>query len=836
MLWNGWGQDARLAIRSLVKSPVFTLTMLVVLALGIGINGAVFNAIKTTFLEPPPFLEPDRLALLELAVRFEGRPGPPRGVWWSWPQVQALVDRADLPVESVAAYARRTLTLTGRGDPAQLAAEVTTPGYFGLLGIHPAQGRPLTDAVTGEADRQVILGHSLWLARFAADSQVLGGTVTLNGEPMVIVGVAPPSFRGLSGEAEVWVLAGAMPLLGSAELLQDAQIHWLQPIARMRAGATTAELQARMEAFGAAVQEEFPWRDPGVRLSGRAQSLSEARRNPDAQRAVMILGLASALVLLVACANLAALLLARGADRRREIAVRLALGASRLSIARLLVVETLMLTLGGCALGLAVAAGGIETIASAWPERFMSGTGALRFVDAASFGIDAGTIAFSFALAVLTGVLFGVGPAIRLSAGDLGTVMREGAGATRAASRLGRGGRFGLSGRTALLVLETGISFLLLVGAGLMIATLLNLLGVDRGFAPDDLLTFDYNLSAASAAAQDPTAFHEELLDRIRRLPGVVAASAGCAMPLTGHCIFSPVSIAGETPFAEWEEPRVGTHFVEQEYFSTLRVPLVSGRAFRTSDRLNSRPVVIINESAAHEYFGDENPVGHPFAVGIPLTSEGRTAEIIGVVGDVLYDSPDLGTISEAYFLDRQQPEPWRSVIVRATNEPLSAVPAIRAALATMDPDLPIYGITTIRDVEAGLVGDRRLVMSLLIGFGAMALLLAATGIWGVVAYDVVRRHREIGIRVSLGAESGQVVRLVLRQGLLGMAFGMLFGAVSALFAARLLTSQLYEVAATDPWIFVVTALVVSLITLAAGLIPARRASRVDPMVALRAE
>jgi len=307
-------------------------------------------------------------------------------------------------------------------------------------------------------------------------------------------------------------------------------------------------------------------------------------------------------------------------------------------------------------------------------------------------------------------------------------------------------------------------------------------------------------------------------------------------MPLTGHCIFSPVSIAGETPFAEWEEPRVGTHFVEQEYFSTLRVPLVSGRAFRTSDRLNSRPVVIINESAAHEYFGDENPVGHPFAVGIPLTSEGRTAEIIGVVGDVLYDSPDLGAISEAYFLDRQQPEPWRSVIVRATNEPLSAVPAIRAALATMDPDLPIYGITTIRDVEAGLVGDRRLVMSLLIGFGAMALLLAATGIWGVVAYDVVRRHREIGIRVSLGAESGQVVRLVLRQGLLGMAFGMLFGAVSALFAARLLTSQLYEVAATDPWIFVVTALVVSLITLAAGLIPARRASRVDPMVALRAE
>jgi len=384
--------------------------------------------------------------------------------------------------------------------------------------------------------------------------------------------------------------------------------------------------------------------------------------------------------------------------------------------------------------------------------------------------------------------------------------------------------------------METGIAFLLLVGAGLMISTLVNLLDVDRGFAPDDLLTFDYDLSASSIAAQDPTVFHEELLDRIRRLPGVVAATAGCAVPLSGHCIFSPVSIAGEATFAEWEEPRVGTHFVEQEYFSTLQVPLVHGRAFSSSDRLNSLPVVIINESAAREYFGDENPVGHAFAVGIPLTSDGRTAEIIGVVGDVLYDRPDWGTISEAYFLDRQQPEAWRSVIVRTTGEPFSTLPGIRAALATMDPELPIYGITTIREVEAGLVGDRRLVMSLLIGFGALALLLAATGIWGVVAYDVVRRHREIGIRVSLGAESGQVVRLVLRQGLLGMAFGLLFGTVSALFAVRLLASQLYEVAATDPWIFVVTASVVLVITLAAGLIPARRASRVDPMVALRAE
>jgi putative ABC transport system permease protein len=814
--------------------------MLAVLALGIGINGAVFNAIKTTFLEAPPFLEPDRLALLEIAVQFEERPGAPRGVWWSWPQVQALENGASLPVDAFAAYATRTLTLTDHGDPARLTAEAITPGYFEVLGILPAQGRSVAGAGTGEADRQVVLSHALWRARLGADPDVLGSTVTLNGEPMIIVGIAPPAFRGLSGEAEVWVPVGAMRVLGSAELLQDPQIHWLQPIARMRAGATIPELQSRMEAFGAVVQEEFPWRDPGVRLSGRARSLSEARLNPDAQRAVMILGLASALVLLVACANLAALLLARGAERRREIAVRLALGASRLSIARLLVVETLMLTLGGCALGLAVAAGGVEAIASAWPEKFMSGTGGMRFVDAASFGLDAGTVAFSFTLALLTGVLFGVGPAIRLSRGDLGSVMRDGAGstraATRAASRRGGVGRLGLSGRTMLLALETGVAFLLLVGAGLMVSTLANLLAVDRGFEPDRLLTFDYNVSAASTAAQDPTGFHDEFLDRIRRLPGVVGATAGCAVPLSGHCIFSPVSLAGETTFAEWEEPRIGTHFVERDYFSTLQVSVVQGRTFSNSDRLGSPPVVIINESAAREYFGDLSPVGHPLAVGIPLTSDGRTAEIIGVVADVLYDPPDYGTISEAYFLDRQQPEVWRSVIVRTTGEPFSVLPGIRAALATLDSDLPIYGITTIRDVEAGLVGDRRLVMSLLIGFGAMALLLAATGIWGVVAYDVVRRHREIGIRLSLGAESGQVVRLVLRQGFLGTGIGLVAGTVTALFAARLLASQLYEVAATDPRIFVATAGVVFAITLLAGLIPARRASRVDPMVALRAE
>jgi putative ABC transport system permease protein len=810
--------------------------MLAVLALGIGINGAVFNAIKTTFLEPPPFAAPDRLAVLELAVQFEERPGPPRGVWWSWQQVQALEDGANLPVESVAAYATRTLTLTGRGDPTRLAIEVITPGYFGVLEIHPTHGRSFASGVSNTESRQVVLGYSLWRSRFGASPEVLGDTVTLNGEPMVIVGVAPASFHGLSGEAEAWVPVGAVRVLGSPELLQDPQIHWLQPIARLRAGATTDELQARMEAFGVVVEEEFPWRDPGVMLSGRARSLSDARRNPEAQRAVLILGLASALVLLVACANLAALLLARGADRRREIAVRLALGASRPSVARLLVIETLMLTLGGCMIGLAVAAGGIQTIAAAWPERFMSGSGDVRFVDAASFGLDASTIAFSFTLALLTGVLFGVGPALRLSRGDLGAVMREGAGSPRTASWPGRGSRVGFSGRTGLLAVETGIAFLLLVGAGLMISTMLNLLGVDRGFAPDHLLIFDYDLSRSSGVPGDATTFHQELLERIRRLPGVVSATAGCAVPLSGHCIFSPVSVAGETSFAQWEEPRIGTHFVEQEYFSTLQVPVVRGRVFRDSDQANSPAVVVINESAAREYFGDENPVGHPFAVGIPLTSEGRTAEIIGVVGDVLYDRPDLGTISEAYFLDRQQPETWRTVIVRTSGEPFSALPGIRAALAAMDPDMPIYGVTTLRDVEADLVGDRRLVMSLLIGFGVMALLLAATGIWGVVAYDVVRRYREIGIRVSLGAESGQVVRLVLRQGLLGLGMGLVAGGVAAVFAVRLLVSQLYEVTATDPGIFLATAALVFIVTLAAGFIPARRASRVDPMVALRSE
>jgi putative ABC transport system permease protein len=810
--------------------------MLAVLALGIGINGAVFNAIKTTFLEAPPFAEPDRLAVLELAVQFEERPGPPRGVWWSWPQVQALEEGADLPVESIAAYATRTLTLTGRGDPARIAAEVITPGYFGVLEVQPGHGRSLALGAGDVASRQVVLAHSVWRSRFGEDSEILGETVTLNGEPMVIVGVAPASFHGLSGAAEAWVSVGAMGVLGSPELLQDPQIHWLQPIARLRAGATMADLRARMEAFGVVVQEELPWRDPGVMLSGRARSLSDARRNPEAQRAVLILGLASALVLLVACANLAALLLARGADRRREIAVRLALGASRLSVARLLIIETLMLTSGGCAIGLAVAAGGIRTIATAWPERFTSGLGDVRFVDATSFGLDAGTIAFSFTLALLTGVLFGLGPALRLSRGDLGTVMREGAGSARAASRPGRRSRFGPSGRTALLAVEAGIAFLLLVGAGLMISTMVNLLGVDRGFAPDHLLTFDYDMSRSADAAGDPTSFHEELLERIRRLPGVVSATAGCAVPLSGHCIFSPVSVAGDRTFAQWEEPRIGTHFVEQEYFSTLQVPTLRGRAFSSADHANSPAVVVINESAAREYFGEENPVGYSFAVGIPLTSDGRTAEIIGVVGDVLYDRPDLGTISEAYFLDRQQPEAWRSVIVRTRGEPFTVLPAIKAALAAMDPDLPIYGITTLRDVEAGLVGDRRLVMSLLVGFGAMALLLAATGIWGVVAYDVVRRHREIGIRVSIGAEPGQIIRLVLRQGLAGVATGLVAGAIAAIFAARLLASQLYEVAPTEPGVFLGTAAIVLVAALAAGLIPARRATRVDPMTALRAE
>jgi predicted permease len=854
MFWSQVGTDLRYAFRTLARSPVFTITALLVLALGVGINGAIFTAIEAALLAPLPYPDPGQLVILDLAVATDDpqgspsdlisgertpwsrvaaaagdQPSPPRAIPWSWPKYERLAGAAELPVAAVAAYATRSLTLTGRGDAARLDAEVITPGYFAVLGVDPAPGRALSAAGDEAAAREVILSRSLWQERFGADPEAIGQDVVLNGQTMTVVGVAPAGFAGLSGRARLWVPVHSMPALISPILINGAQAHWLQAIGRLPEGISLEEAQARMDAIARGVDEIAPWDEPGSHITGTARSLAAARRNPRAQRAVLIVAAAAGLVLLIACTNLAALTLARGNDRRRELAVRLALGASRARVARGLLVEALLLAAGGAVLGIGVAALAVRATPLIWPDAFAAGGWNLAFVDATQLSLDGSTLAYTLGVGLLTGLLFGALPALRLSRADLGAAMKEGAGATR------RGRGWGLGGRRILVATEIAVALVLLIGAGLMLSSLSRLLDVEAGFDPSRLLVFEYSLPRTSVHAENPAAFHDALLKRLRAMPQVVAAAGGVA-PLRGHWTITRMMRAGESEWDPDAAPSIGVQSVTDDYFETLRTPIVRGRTFAASDRADAPPVIVINETAARQFFGDADPLGEPFAIAYGPTSEGVPAQVIGVVADVLYNSPDEGIMAEAYFYQPQAPEGGLEMLVRTRGEPLQMLPDVRAAMAALDPEVPIYDETTAADIATAQVSDTRVVMQLLVAFAAMAVVLATTGIWGVVSYDVVQRRRELGIRMALGARSEQAVGLLVRDGLASAALGIVAGIAAAAALTRYLTALLYEVDPADPTAFAAAGAALLLVALLAAWLPGRQATRIHPAETLRRE
>ena len=823
-IWREHAADLNHALRALVASPTFALTILLVLALGVGVNTALFTALKAAVLNPSPYPNPTELVILDLLNESEnpaeaGEPFP-----WSYPKYKILESTAELGAAPIAAYARHTLSLTGRGDAVRLTSEVVTTDYFVTLGIEPAKGRwPVADAAS--AAREVVLSHRVWSERFDDESTIPGAMVTLSGQSVTVVGVAPAWFRGLSGQADLWIPMSAVPLLVSPTLLDNIEGHWLQVVGRLRAGATTDVLRSQMDAVAAQVEAVYPWSDHDARHLAGLRVLEEARRNPRAQRAVLVLGGAALLVLLIACANLGVLMLARGADRRREIAVRMALGGSRGRVTRVLVFEVFLLSTAGALLGLLIATRGVDLMATAWPDAFMDGSWNLRFVEASSFQLDAVAVLFAFGLALTTSLLFSLGPALRLARTDLAAAMRDG-GSSTPRERLG--------GRRTMVAVEIAIALMLLIGAALMASSLGRLLDVEKGFDSDNLLTFTYQLPRSHPAAEAPR-FHDELLARIRALPGVVGATQGYA-PLDGYNWMAGVRQAGATVFGEDNRSIVGINLIDEQYFSVLGIAIQSGRGFNALEGADDRAMVVINATAAREWFGDTDPLGMPFATGVSLTSEGKTAEIIGVVGDVLYDSPAEGIRPESYFLHRQEPGRDATPLVRTVGEPFELLASIRAEVAAMDPDLPIYGITTVEDLGAAQVGDSRVVAGLLSLFAGLALLLATTGTWGVVATSVSGRSREVGIRIAVGADSAEVVRLMLWQGMSSVVAGAAFGLLGALALSGTLSSLLYEVRPTEPRLLLGAALLMLSVAGLAAFLPARKVARLDPVETLRAE
>jgi putative ABC transport system permease protein len=828
MTMGEWWTDVRVAARALRRAPWFTAAAVLVLALGIGANAAVFSALKATLLTPPPYPEPNRLVLLDLTEAAHGDRA--RAIPWSYRKYQVLADTRDMPLEGSAAYAVRQVTLTGVGDPAYLAAEVVTPDYLRVLGVSPTVGRDFTagDDVDG-ASPVVILGYGLWRGRFGSDRSVVGRSVTLNGHTVTVVGVAPEGFRGLTGTAGLFIPVHTGATLISPILVRGAQAHWLVGIGRLSPGASLALLNQHMQAVS----------DPTVIQGASAREFMSARVSDQARRSVLILSAAAALLLLVACANLAGLLVARANGRAREAAVRVALGAGRWRVARGFLIEAMLLAVGGGAVALVVARFGARALAAAWPARFLDGSWNVRGIDLSAVSVDGRVVAFAVLVTLLVGLLFGALPALTASQVSPARRLRSGSTAEGPERR-----RMGLRGW--LVSSEIALALVLLVNAGLLIRSLRELQSVDRGFHSGNLVTFSFDIPRGSHWSDDVAGFNEQYLQKLTALHDVESATVSCVAPLSGHCMITDVRRAGDRTWSEGTRPGIGVNYVSDNFFKTLGVPVLQGRTFTSGDHKGSRPVVVLSEAAVRRLFPDGRALGKAVAMGIDLTPEaasgvqvtgggGGTAEVIGVVGDVLYDRPSQGVMPDAY-VDERQEAGYSTFIVRTRGEPLAVIPGARAALASLDPDIPIHGISTDTQWEARATADTRVLGGLIGTFAALALLLACTGVWAVVAYTVARRTPELGLRVALGAEPRQVVGLVVRRGLAMAAVGVGVGALGAWGASRALGSLLYNVAPSDPATFGAAATLLLFVAAVAAWLPARKATRVDPMVALRAE
>ncbi len=830
---EGIGGDVRLAVRGLRRAPGFTAAAVLVLALGIGANATVFSALKMAILSPPPYPAADRLVMVDLTHRRVGQ-GSAQPSPWSYPKFQRFLETPDRLVDPVAGYGLRNATLTEPGDPALLPIELVSPGYFGVLGSPPVLGRAFGAEEGDASDPRLVavLSWGTWRDRFASDPDVVGRAVVLNGKRFEVVGVAPRGFAGLSGGVALWVPMATSAELFSSFMIRGAQAHWLHAVGRLREGATLEQARAQTASIGSGIAEAFPLDDPNVVYGAGVRSLAEVRVNGQARAAVLLLSVAAALVLLVACANLSGLLLARAKRRTRDGAVRLAVGASRWRLIRASLVESASLALLGGGSGVLVAVWGTRAMAAAWPRQFLSsGQGEMRVTDPGALALDPGVLGFALLATAVTALLVGLAPAVRASRADVATRLREAGGGTRRGRRV-----LGLDGRAALVGGQVALALVLLVGTGLVGRSMKRLLDVDLGFDPENLLTFAYTIPRTDAWAEDADAFHDRFLQRIAALPGVKGASLGTP-PLSGHWSITLVQeVRGHPPIPQGEGPPIGVHLVGDRYFEMLGVPLLQGRTLDARDGTDAHPTLVLSRTAAERIYPGEDPVGRSLKIGISADGKDEYAEVVGVVGDVRYAPPDEDLIPEAYYALRELGDRSVHVLVRTTNDPLSLMPAVRAELGALDPELAVFSVTTGRDLVAGATGDRRVVLALLALFAAVTVLLAATGTWGIVAYAVADRRRELGLRMALGARAGRVVGMVLGQSVGAALLGISVGLVGAWAGARLLATFMYDTSTRDPLAYAGAATALVAVVLVASWLPGRRATEVDPSEALRAE
>ncbi len=791
--------DLRFGGRLLIKKPAFTAIAVITLALGIGANTAIFSVVNSVLLRPLPYPTPERLVTMRSNQ--------------SVPDLEDIRSRCQ-SFEYFGGAVMQPQDYTGDGEPLQVQASLINADLFKALGAKAAIGRTISDEEDRfGADPAVVLAHGFWQRTFGGDANIIGKTIQLSGKTYTVIGVMPADFIMPTEVPDVWASVRVVNPIAA----QFRGVHFLRTYIRLKPGVSLSQALGEMEGIDQWLSQQYPEENKGRRTV--LLSLHE-RVVANTRSALLILLGAVGLVLLIACANFANLLLARAAGRRREIVIRAALGAGRWRLIRQMLTESTLLSVLGGAGGLLLATWGVDLLTALKPANLPR---------LSSIGIDVWVLAFTLGVSILTGIVFGLVPALSASKLDVNEALKEG-------GRASTGGIGRHRVRSLLVVSEIALALVLLIGAGLLIKSIWKLRTIDPGFNPENLLTMRIELPESRyKEIPKQIQFRERALEAVNAIPGAQAAMIS-ELPMTENLMHNFV-IDGRPPLAPGEEPELETRTVAGDYFRTMGIPVLQGRDFTAQDRADAPPVGLVNDSFVREYFPNENPIGGriAWARGNPR----RWMTIIGVVGDVKHYGLNLPELPAFYNSYEQQDQPWKRwtyLAVRADGNTGALAGQVKNQIWSVDKQIPVTKLRTMTDVMAASLAAQRFNMTLMGIFAAVALVLAAIGIYGVVSYSVTQRTHEIGIRMALGAETGDVLRIVLRQGLQLAGIGVALGIGAAFALTRVMSSLLFGVSATDPVIFAGISIILTGVALGATFIPARRATKVDPMIALRYE
>src|SRR6266404_4101071 len=796
-------QDLRYGARMLAKKPLFTIVAVITLALGIGANTAIFSVVNAVLLRALPYNNPDRLIVLSTITPS----GDPDAL--SIPEAKDYSNQMQ-SLEDLVSFQSQSVNVTGSDRPDRVRGGFVSANFFKFFNLTPIAGRTFVEGEDQQgAPKQAVVNEKMWRERLNGDPNLDSKKLILNGEPYSVIGVVPATFKEpMDSDVEVWMPQAYFP--GTSGQRDSRSLFVM---GHLRQGVNLSQAQAEAATIASQLAQAYPKENTG--RTAKVESFRELVVS-DVRPMLWLLFAAVGVILLIACANLANLLLARGLARHREIAVRAALGASRWRLIRQLLTETTLISLAGGAVGVLLAHWGLVALLKL-PQ---------NFVNTEEATLDTGVLLFAFAVSVLTGWVFGLVPALQLAKPDLQSFLKEGARGS------GEGARWNRV-RGGFVVAQVALSLLLLVSAGLLIRSFDKLLRVNVGFKPEQLLSLEYRLPRTKY--KEPAAqwnFHRQVVERLQQIPGVQSASLVRGLPFSGNGGTTAITLPDREPPSKGMEPEVMFNTAMPNYFETIGIPFIKGRLFNNQDQVNTPSVLIINETMARKFWPNQDPLGKQ----VKFVEDGTTGTVIGVVGDAKHYWLEEESRPQMYAAYSQQPGIFATVVMRTSVEPLSLAETVRQAIWKVDSDQPMWKIRTVEFLVNRSVADRKFLLALMGIFAALALLLTMIGLYGVISYLINQRTQEIGIRMALGAQAGDILRMVLKQGMTLVFAGVALGLGAAWLLTRLISRLLYQVSATDPITFASISLLLITVALLACYLPARRATKVDPLVALRYE